>query len=253
MKKYVFIIALFGLACTQSYSDYSNITVTEVIDGDTIKLANGKLLRYIGIDTPETRIKKNGKFLYSPQPFSLEATQFNKDLVEGKSVKIEFDVEKVDKYGRLLGYCFVNDTFVNAKMLEEGYAVLYSRPPNVKYTDLFVTVQRQAQSNQKGLWVVYAIIDHAQANQYINQIRTVQGKVINTYKSPKCIFLNFGNDYRTDFTVVIFTNSLDSFYRKGIKPQDFYRGKTIRVSGRIRQYNGPEIIVNDPSQIEVIE
>jgi DNA/RNA endonuclease YhcR with UshA esterase domain len=77
--------------------------------------------------------------------------------------------------------------------------------------------------------------------------------VISTYQSAKCLFLNFGADYKTDFTVVIFKDSLDSFYEQNIDPVTFYRNRVIEVTGRIREYNGPEIIVNAPAEIEVYE
>jgi len=249
--KRLFLLSLFLiLACSQF--NYSQIKVVEVIDGDTVKLSNGRFLRYIGLDTPEVRIKdKDGDFKYRPQPFSLEAKEFNRKLVEGKLVRIEFDIEKTDRYGRLLGYCFVDKTFVNARLIEEGYAVLYTFPPNVKHTDSFVESQKKAQKKKKGLWGSFAIIDHTQANQYINQVRSVEGRVMSTYKSKKCIYLNFGRDYKKDFTVVIFNNTLDFFNRKGVDPVSFYTGKKIRVMGRIREYNGPEIIVNSPYEIEV--
>ncbi|UCG35462.1 MAG: thermonuclease family protein [Candidatus Omnitrophota bacterium] len=251
MKKY-FSFLLFFLLVSCAPSDYSNIKVDEVIDGDTIKLSNGKLLRYIGIDTPEMRTKRGNQFIYSPQPYSLEAKEFNRNLVEGKFVRIEFDVEKHDRYKRLLGYCFAGEEFVNAKMITEGMAVIYTKPPNVKYADLFVDLQKQARKARKGLWGAYKIIDQSRAHKYINQIRTVRGKVLNTYDSGKVVFLNFGEDYKTDFTVIIFRNSLPHFKRKGIDPVTFYNAKTIEVSGRIREFNGPEIIVNSPEEIEII-
>lgn len=251
MKKLIFLSFLIFSCCASQ--DYSQLKVSEVIDGDTVRLSNGKLLRYIGIDTPEIRIKKENDFVYSPQPFSLKAKEYNRKLVENKIVEVEFDVEKKDRYGRLLGYCFVNGVFVNAKLIEEGYAVLYTYPPNVKYVDLFVKLQKKAREEENGLWGGFAAINHADAHLYINQIRTVRGRVLNIYKSSKCILLNFGRDWRTDFTAVIFNNSLNFFYEKGIDPLVFYKGKLIEVSGRIREYNGPEIIVNAPYEIVITD
>lgn len=234
-------------------ADYGNIRVTDVIDGDTIRLANGKLLRYIGIDTPESRTKKGNRFIYDPQPGAVEATKFNKSLVAGKQIRIEFDVQKTDKYGRLLGYCYVGDTFVNARLIKEGYAVLLTYPPNVKYADLFVKLQKEAREARRGLWGAYETIDAAKASSYINQIRTVHGKVLSAYRTKKCILLNFGQNHKEDFTVVIFENSFKYFYDAGIDPVTYYQGKTIEVSGRIRRYNGPEIVVNAPQDIVLSE
>ncbi|UCC95403.1 MAG: thermonuclease family protein [Candidatus Omnitrophota bacterium] len=248
----LYLFLLFILSCSPSY-DYSHIKVVEVIDGDTVKLSTGQLLRYIGLDTPEIRIKKEGRFYYSPQPYAYEAKEYNRSLVEGKFVSVEFDVDKKDKYGRLLGYCFIDGVFVNAKLLEEGYAVLYTYPPNVKYVDLFVSHQKQARKHKRGMWGAYEVIEHTEAARHLNQIRTVKGRVISTYKSKNCVFLNFGRNWRTDFTVVIFNNSLDFFSQKGIDPVRYYKGKLIEVTGRIREYNGPEIIVNSPQEIVAVE
>lgn len=254
-KRIIFLLLFFAISCSpikNTPQDYAQIKVIDVIDGDTVKLADGKLLRYIGLDTPELHIKKNNTFIYSPQPFSQEAKQLNQTLVENKLIRIEFDMEKFDKYGRLLGYCFIENTFINAKLLEEGLAVIYTKPPNVKYSDLFLKKQKQARENKKGLWREHKTINAQKANLYINQIQTVTGTVLNTYKSKNCVFLNFGRDYKTDFTVVIFNNTLKYFKNKGINPETFYRGKTIRVTGRIKEYNGPEIVVNLPDEIEIL-
>ncbi len=259
MRTPVFLLSifLFLLSCSPQDSRYSHIKITKVIDGDTLVLETGQLLRLIGIDTPELRRKTLKGFIYEPAPLSKEAKEFTKRLAEEKFARIEFDVDKKDKYGRLLGYCFIKgkdkDLFLNKRLLEEGLAVLYTYPPNVKYVEEFVKAQRKARQNKKGLWGAYEVISPQKAKDFIGQIRTVRGKVLSTYNSGKAIFLNFGEDYKKDFTVVIFRNSFNYFYQRGITPEIFYRGKVVEVTGRIREYNGPEIIVNSPLEIEVIE
>jgi endonuclease YncB( thermonuclease family) len=243
---------LFFVISCQDLQDYSKVTVTEVIDGDTIKLSNGRSLRYIGIDTPETSERKGQKFVSNPQPFSLEAADYNRDLVLGKEVKVEFDIQKTDRYSRLLGYCFINGLFVNKKLLEEGLAVLYTYPPNVKYVDDLYLAQKRARSLKKGLWADQEIISADEAHNYLGEIRRVRGKVISAYSTSKCVYLNFGENYKSDFTIVIFANSLSAFKDRGIAPASFYRGKIVEAIGRIRSYNGPEIIVNNPYEIEVL-
>lgn len=119
--------------------------VATVIDGDTIQLSDGRIIRYIGIDTPE-----KGK------PFYHEAKRANERLVLRKRVRLEFDVQKRDHYGRWLAYAFVKtngeEIFVNAELVKLGCATTYTIPPNVKYADLFVKLQRQAVENKIGLW-----------------------------------------------------------------------------------------------------
>ena len=123
--------------------------VIKVIDGDTIKLENGEVVRYIGIDTPET--------VHPSKPvqcFGREASNKNKELVEGKLVRLEKDITDRDKYGRLLRYVWVGDLFVNDYLVRQGYAYVYTYPPDVKYSEQFVQAQQEARENNRGLWAV---------------------------------------------------------------------------------------------------
>lgn len=244
-------LAILFCSCNTNY-DYSRIRVTRVIDGDTVRLENGQTLRYIGIDTPEIKIKQNGRFLYKPQPFSLEAKKLNERLVKNKMVRIEFDVEKTDSYKRLLGYCFIGDTLVNAKMIEEGLATIYTFPPNVKYVDTFVKTQKNARKNLKGMWGVYKTISADSAESCINQIRTVRGKVYGTKHTKRGMLLLLGPG-KSCFKLMIFNNALKYFYDKNINPLEFYTGKTVEASGRIRKYNkSAQIIVSSPDEIFIV-
>ena len=123
-----------------------------MIDGDTIRVCcvfgDQVTVRYIGIDTPETHHPMKGVEHYGE-----EASDANRKLVDGKTVSLEFDVEQRDRYGRLLAYVFLKDgTFVNAWLVENGYAVVMTIPPNVKYQELFLKLQREAREARRGLW-----------------------------------------------------------------------------------------------------
>ncbi len=123
------------------------LTVKEIIDGDTIHLSNGQKVRYIGVDTPET--------VHPSKPvqcFGKEASNKNKELVEGKEVRLEKDVSETDRYDRLLRYVYVGDIFINDYLVRNGYAYASSYPPDVKYQSLFLEAQKEARENQRGLW-----------------------------------------------------------------------------------------------------
>jgi len=107
-----------------------SVKVIRIIDGDTIEIEGSQKVRYIGIDTPETVHPEK-----AVQCFGQEATSKNKELVEGKTIELEKDISEIDKYGRLLRYVFVNQTFVNDYLVREGYAHASSYPPDVKYQD----------------------------------------------------------------------------------------------------------------------
>ena len=245
------VAILFCLSCNLG-QNYQKIKVSRVIDGDTIELSNGQLVRYIGIDTPETRKFIDNKWVNTANPFGEAAKEFNRRLVEGKTVRLEFDLQKKDKYNRLLAYCFTDTEFVNARLLEEGYGLLYTLPPNVKYVDLFVKLQKEARQNNKGLWVADEVITADEASNFIGKVKTVEGKVLSVRETKKTVFLNFGKGYKTDFTAVIFKNTLGLFISGGHSPFKL-KNKTVRIFGLIKEYNGPEIIIQDPSQIEVVE
>ncbi len=126
-------------------------TVVRIVDGDTIVvLITGReyTLRYIGIDTPETV-----RPAYPVEWMGPEAGAANEALVAGKTVYLEKDVSETDQYGRLLRYVYLADgTFVNAELVRQGYAQASTYPPDVKYQDLLLQMQREAMDAGRGLW-----------------------------------------------------------------------------------------------------
>ncbi len=125
----------------------ASLRVERIVDGDTIVVEGGLKVRYIGVDTPET--------VHPNKPvaqFGKEASAANRRLVQGKTVMLEYDVERTDKYGRTLAYVWADDVFVNAWLVENGYAKAGTYPPNVKYADLFRELQRKAREEGRGLW-----------------------------------------------------------------------------------------------------
>lgn len=150
----------FRLPFGRTYN-YADILVKRVIDGDTLQLESGERVRLIGIDTPEMHESnklyrdagRTGQDKAVILGLGRRAFGFTKNLAEGKRVRLEFDVEKRDRYNRLLAYVYLLDgTFVNAKIVEEGYGSLMTYPPNVKYADLFLRLYQEARQNQRGLW-----------------------------------------------------------------------------------------------------
>jgi len=146
----------FGKSC-----NYEDILVVRAVDGDTLKLENGERVRLIGIDTPETYesvklyrdSQKSGQDIKTIQALGKRASNFTRGLVEGKRVRLEFDLEKRDRYKRLLAYVYLKDgTFVNAEIIKQGYASLMTYPPNIKYVDSFKELYQQARENNRGLW-----------------------------------------------------------------------------------------------------
>lgn len=123
-------------------------TVKRVVDGDTVELASGEKVRMIGVDTPET-VKPN----HPVEPYGKEASDFTKRLLTDQQVTLKFDVEPYDRYKRLLAYIYLQDgTFVNEKLVREGYARIMTIPPNVAYAERFLEAEREAREHNRGLW-----------------------------------------------------------------------------------------------------
>jgi micrococcal nuclease len=122
--------------------------VVRVVDGDTIHVQLGdrvEKVRYIGMNTPETHHPSRGE-----EPGGREATEVNRQLVDGQRVRLELDAQVPD--GRVLAYVWVGNVMVNAELVRRGYAQVMTIPPNVKHAELFVRLQREAREAGRGLW-----------------------------------------------------------------------------------------------------
>ena len=149
------IVPFAAISCRsgqyQQASQYIN--VTKVIDGDTFWGNDAGLVevrvRLLGIDAPESRKSEHKEVGY----YGKESEDYLKALLSGKKVRLEYDVDKYDQYGRILAYVYLEDgTFVNAELIKNGYASVMTFPPNVKHADEFISLQRKARKNKAGMW-----------------------------------------------------------------------------------------------------
>ncbi len=150
LKHLSLILVLLFLLLATACATPTSPTVTRVIDGDTIEVSMGGALykvRYIGIDTPELDDTR-------PQFGALaqEATRFNRRLVAGKAVRLEKDISEPDRYGRLLRYVYIGDTFVNAKLVREGLAWAKAYPPDTRHQDYLEEMEAEARQAGIGIW-----------------------------------------------------------------------------------------------------
>jgi micrococcal nuclease len=149
---YLFLFFILILpAIGQQKTGY--LVVSKVVDGDTFWVINSKgneeKIRLIGVNTPEARATGRTQVEY----FGKESSNYVKSLLSGRRVRLEFDVEKFDRYKRTLAYVYLEDgRFLNALLIKEGYASVATYPPNVKYASLFTELEREARKKGKGLW-----------------------------------------------------------------------------------------------------
>jgi micrococcal nuclease len=150
-------VALVSCAAAPERSDGDRPTggratgiVTRVVDGDTAHIEVGGTdldVRFIGIDTPETVAPDRPLQCFGP-----EASSYTERRLEGNRVRLEYDVEREDRFGRTLAYVWLGDELFNETLVREGYALVTTFPPDVKYVDRFVAAQRDARRHDRGLW-----------------------------------------------------------------------------------------------------
>jgi micrococcal nuclease len=138
-----------------------------VVDGDTIILYDSRHVRYIGIDTPEIDHKNQ-----RAEPMGMEAQLTNRKLVDGWKLRLVYDREETDRYGRTLAYVYRSDgLFVNAEMLERGYAHILYHFPNISKEKILLSAQREAMENARGIWH-HVKKDYQQPHGYIGNRRS---------------------------------------------------------------------------------
>ncbi len=155
--KYSFFLILFILtvSCNSGREREEQsvfFPVTRVVDGDTFWVDDGSekglKIRLIGVNTPEINHPYKGAEYYGK-----EASDYTKSLLTGKKVKLVYDIDRFDKYGRTLAYVYLkNGTFLNADLLINGYAKVLTVAPNVKYAEEFKQLERKARKEKVGLW-----------------------------------------------------------------------------------------------------
>ena len=146
---------------------YADVGVARVYDGDTFRLDNGDKVRLVGIDTPESSENKKlfrdaarlGHDVKKILAMGRAASQYTKSLLEGRRVRLEFDIQQRDKYGRLLAYVYRVDDglFINEEIIKNGYAYPMTIPPNVRHADEFKELFREAQKAGRGLWASHTM------------------------------------------------------------------------------------------------
>ncbi len=155
-KTYVGIFVIFkllivaGLLIASYWPPFegTQVYIKKVIDGDTYELFDGRRIRLIGVNTPETKHPHKQVEYYGPESY-----RYAKKLLEGTRVSLEYGKERHDRYGRTLAYVYLqNNVMVNALLLHGGYARVMTIPPNTAHAEIFEHIEKEAREKHLGLW-----------------------------------------------------------------------------------------------------
>lgn len=224
-------------------------SVTTVVDGDTVILDTGIEVRMVGIQAPKLPLGRRG---FKPWPLAEESKTTLDVLVRDHRFTPHFGGREMDRHGRALAHLVSdNGIWLQGEMLRLGMARVYSFPDNTALVPEMLALEQTARDGRFGIWShpFYAVRTTEQTHDLIGTFQLVEGTIVDAADVRGTIYLNFGADWRTDFTVKIDRKAARVFGKAGLAPAT-WTGINIRVRGWLRNRNGPMIEASHPEQIE---
>jgi micrococcal nuclease len=231
-------------------------TVSKVLDGDTVVLDSGIIVRLVGAKAPEGGGKRQGT---PAEPLAAEAKTALEKLVLNQKVRLELDSEETDRYGRMEAQLYVDapgGAWVQQAMLNEGMARVYGLPKNRQCLGELLTAEGAARANGVGIWAdpYYSVHDAADPAALLGRVghyELIEGRVVSTGEARDRIYLDFGRVWKDDVTATIEGKAKGLFVAAGIDPLAL-KGKRVRIRGWLESRDGPLIKLSLPEQIEVL-
>jgi len=249
------VLLCTGPAVAGSLVDGGSATVIGIVDGDTVlldrKIEGSNEVRLVGIQAPKLPLGRKG---FKKWPLADQSKEELESLVLGQRVALKFGPRHMDRHGRLLAHLYgQGDTWVQGAMLRAGMARVYSFPDNRLQVGSMLALEMAAREDGLGIWnhPFYKIRPHQELKDLIGSFQLVEGVVVDAVKVRKTTYLNFSEDWRSDFTVSLDKRAQVMFKEAGIDPLSM-KSKRIRVRGWLKKRNGPMIDVTHPEQIEVL-
>lgn len=228
--------------------------VATVIDGDTIRLEGGDAdIRLIGIQAPKLPL---GRKNFPTWPLATEARDALLELVDSRTVSLRLGTTERDRNGRILAHVVRDDgLWLQGEMLRLGMARMYTFPDNRRLAAEMRAKEKEARNANRGIWAddYYAVrtADSPKLLRDSGTFQIVTGRVTGAEQVKDRIYLNFGDDFRSDFTASIGKRDWPAFAKSGLDPLKL-KDAQIEVRGWVALRGGPAIEVSHPEQIEAI-
>ncbi len=242
--------------------------VARVIDGQTLQLETGAKVRLIGALPPFPRRWR----AFDRSSLSAKAKRALQEIVRGRRVKLAVTGRPKDRYGRLLAHVWVleetkaasgraqkaqNMIWVQGELIRQGLARVYSFPDNRACVRQLLDLEARARRNRLGIWrtrFAFAVRDAARPHtlyRYVNRFEIVEGRVHKVAHTRKWSFLNFAENWKQDFTLMVPARARRRFKRAGID-LDKLAGRRVRARGWLEIWNGPLLKLTHPEQLELL-
>ncbi len=236
----------------------ARVVIASVVDGDTVVLESpidgAAQVRLVGLQAPKLPL---GRKNFPVWPLASQSKRALEDIILGRQARLFFGGAKKDRHGRLLAHLLTKGgVWVQGEMLRQGMARVYSFPDNRAVAGDMLALERAARAARRGIWKhpFYALRDAADVSamtRLFGTFQIVRGRVIDAKRIKSRVYLNFGDNWREDFTVTLKTQARRMFAKTGAEPLSFL-GKEVQVRGWLKKFNGPMIEASHPEQIEVI-
>ncbi len=246
-----------GSAAVRALSPGETGRVASVVDGDTLFLDNGLKVRLSGIQAPKLPLGREG---FKAWPLGEAAKAELEAIIDGKDLRLYYGGQKRDRYDRALAQTFLLDDkgrpslWVQEAMVERGMARVYTWPDTWQDSKRLYQAEEVARRAKRGIWALpFYRVRRPDANalaQDIDSFQLVSGIIVSSATIRGTTYLNFGADYRTDFTIKIVEED-----EKRFKGWDFktLEGARVRVRGWVEMDNGPMIRITHPEQLEILD
>ncbi len=236
--------------------------VIAVVDGDTVRLAppidGADQVRLVGLQAPKLALGRKG---FKPWPLGEESKRALEALILDRRVTLYFGGARMDRHGRHLAHLFRDDDggnglWIQGEMLGLGMARVYTFPDNRAVVAAMQARETAARNQRLGIWsdpfyAVRAADDVAARLRELGTFQVITGTVIDAARVKSRVYLNFGADWRSDFTVTLDARARRLFKKSGRDPLAL-KGRTVRVRGWLNKRTGPMIEATHPEQIELL-
>ena len=233
--------------------------VSSVLDGDTLYLEDGLKVRLSAMQAPKLPLGRKG---FKAWPMGEEAKAALTALTQKRRVQLFYGGKERDRYGRALAQVYTlnaegeRDLWIQEEMVRFGLARVYTWPDTWQDSDRLYNAERKARESKRGMWGNdYYAVRSPEPNmlaQDVDSFQLVEGIITSVADVRGTIYLNFGADYKTDFTIVIAKKNRRNLERTGLDPMSL-EGAKVRIRGWIELKNGPMIWLDDSNRLEVLD